>query len=178
MSAVFAVLITGPPGAGKTSVLTALVDALSDADIAHAAIEIEMLEWAHPGLTDAQRTRHVRTMCELYRDAGHHLLLIAQTVETDDDLATLLDAVGAEKHLLVRLEAQPATLIQRIIEREPESWSGLPWLIDHAQQLAVTMPALRGVNLVLSTEGQQPEAVAGRIRTARPAQLLTATPQA
>ena len=176
MSAVLAVLITGPPGVGKTSVLTALVDALSDADIAHAAIEIEMLEWAHPGLTDAQRMRHVSTMCALYRDAGHRLLLIAQTIETDDDLAMLLDAIGAEEHVLVRLEAQPATLVERIIEREPESWSGLSWLVDHAQELAVTMPALRGVDLVLSTEGQQPEAVAERIRAARPAQLLTARP--
>ena len=39
----FAVVITGPPGAGKTSVLTALVDALSDDHIAHAAVEVEML---------------------------------------------------------------------------------------------------------------------------------------
>jgi GTPase SAR1 family protein len=34
---VLAVVITGPPGAGKTSVMTALVDALSDDDIAHAS---------------------------------------------------------------------------------------------------------------------------------------------
>jgi Ni2+-binding GTPase involved in maturation of urease and hydrogenase len=46
---VFAVVITGPPGAGKTSVLSALVDALSDDDIAHAAVEVEMLVWTHPG---------------------------------------------------------------------------------------------------------------------------------
>jgi Ni2+-binding GTPase involved in maturation of urease and hydrogenase len=39
---VFAVLIAGPPGAGKTSVPTALVDALSDDDVAHAAVEVEM----------------------------------------------------------------------------------------------------------------------------------------
>ena len=44
----FAVVITGPPGAGKTSVLSALVDALSDDDIAHAAVEVEMLVWTHP----------------------------------------------------------------------------------------------------------------------------------
>ena len=48
LSRVFAVVITGPPGAGKTSVLSALVDALSDDDIAHAAIEVEMLVWTHP----------------------------------------------------------------------------------------------------------------------------------
>lgn len=164
-------LITGPPGAGKTSVVTALVDALSDDDIAHAGIEVEMLEWAHPALTDEQWTRHLGTMCELYRDAGHHLVLIAQTIETDDDLSKLLDAVGADEHFVVRLHAPPTTLVQRIIAREPASWSGLPGLVEHAQELAVSMPALRGIDLVLSTEGEQPEAVAERIRTARPDQL-------
>jgi GNAT superfamily N-acetyltransferase len=49
---VFAVVITGPPGAGKTSVLTALVDALTDEDVAHAAIELETLAWTHPALSD------------------------------------------------------------------------------------------------------------------------------
>ena len=61
----FAVLITGPPGAGKTSVLTALVDVLSDDDIAHAAVEMAL--WTHPALTDEQRARQLRSACELYR---------------------------------------------------------------------------------------------------------------
>jgi len=174
---VFAVLITGPPGAGKSSVLEALVDALSDADIAHAAIEVEMLEWAHPALTDEQWTRHVQTMCELYREAGHRLVLIAQTIETDDDRVALLDAVGAQEHMLVRLEAQPATLVARIIHRERASWSGLPGLVEHAQELAVSMTALRGVDLVLRTEGEDPEGVAERIRDACPDQLVTLAPR-
>jgi hypothetical protein len=73
----------------------------------------------------------------------------------------------------VRLEAPHATLAQRIIDREPASWSGLPGLVEHAQQLAVSMPALRGVDLVLSTEGQHAEAAAERIRAARPDELGT-----
>lgn len=167
----FAVLLTGPPGAGKTSVLTALVDALSDDDVPHAAVEVEMLVWSHPALSDEQRVRHVMATCAFYRDAGHRLLLVAETLETEDDLAQLLDAVGADEHFLVRLEARPATLVERIIEREPEGWSGLSELVKHTQELAVSMPALRGVDLVLSTEGQRPEAVAERIRAACPDQL-------
>lgn len=168
---VLAVLITGPPGAGKTSVLTALVDVLSDDDVQHAAIEVEMLEWAHPALSDEQSMRHVKTMCTLYREAGHSLLLVAQTVETDRDLARLLDALGVDEYFLVRLEAQPATLVERIIEREPEGWSGLSELVEHSQELAASMPALQGVHLVLSTEGRRAEAVAELIRAARPDQL-------
>ena len=75
-----------------------------------------------------------------------------------------MQAVGADEYLLVRLEARPATLVERIIDREPESWSGLPGLVAHARQLAASMPALRDVDLVVSTEGQRPETVAQRIR--------------
>jgi GTPase SAR1 family protein len=176
LSGVFTVVITGPPGAGKSSVLTALVDALSDDDIAHAAVEVETLVWTHPALTEEQRARHVRLACELYREAGHGLLLVAQTLESDADVAELLDAVGADAVFLVRLEARPATLAERIVAREPPSWSGLPGLVEHTQELAATMPGLAGVDLVLSTEGQRAEDVAARIRAACPEQLAASPP--
>ncbi|UGS36474.1 AAA family ATPase [Capillimicrobium parvum] len=162
------VVITGPPGAGKSAVLTALSDALSDHDIAHAAVEVESVVWTHPALSDEQWLRHVRVHCELLRDAGHRLLLLAQTLETDDDVAGLLAAVGADQVFLARLEANPATLAARITEREPASWSGLQALVQHAQALATSMPDLAGVDLVLSTDGQRPEAVAERILAAVP----------
>ena len=121
-------MLTGPPGAGKTSVLTALVDALSDDDIAHAAVEVETLVWTHPALTDEQRARHIRAACDLHREAGLDCCS-SQTLETDADAAALLVAVGADDVLMVRLEAEPATLVERIIEREPASWSGLAGLV-------------------------------------------------
>jgi ATPase subunit of ABC transporter with duplicated ATPase domains len=168
---VFAVVITGPPGAGKTSVLTALADALSDDDIAHAAVEVEMLVWTHPALTDEQWARQLRVACELYREAGHQLLLVAQTLENEADVNELLDAVGADEVFRARLEAGPASLAERIIEREPAGWSGLSGLVEHAQELAATMPGLPGFDLVLSTEGERAEDVAARIRAARPDRL-------
>jgi broad-specificity NMP kinase len=168
---VFAVVLTGPPGAGKTAVLTALSDALSDDDIPHAAVEVEGLVRTHPALGDEQRRRHVQTACALYRESGHRLLLVAETIETNDDLAALRSAVGADEYLVVRLEAQPATLVERIIEREPPGWSGLAALVEHAQKLALSMPALDGVDLVANTDGQRAEDLAARIRAACPGQL-------
>ncbi len=135
-----AVVITGPAGAGKTAVPTALADALSDDDVAHAAIEVEALVWAHPALPDEQWTRHVELTCELYRQGGYDLLLVAQTLETDDDVAQLLAPIGAEEVLVVRLQARPEALVDRIVAREPASWSGLRALVDHAQELAASIP--------------------------------------
>ena len=148
--------------------LTALVDALTDDEVAHAAIELETLAWTHPALDDVAWSDHVRATCALYRRAGHQLLLVAETLETDDDLDRLLDAVGADERFLVRLEAPAATLVERLIEREPGNWSGLAGLVEHTQELAVTMPSLRGVDLVISTEAWRPEEAAARIRAALP----------
>jgi hypothetical protein len=84
-----------------------------------------------------------------------------------DDVAGLLTAVGAEDVFVVWVAARPATLVERIIEREPTSWSGLPALVEHAQALARSMPGVAGVDLVLN-DGQRPEEVADPIRAAFP----------
>jgi predicted kinase len=153
------ILVTGPPGAGKTTVLTALVDALSDDDIPHAAAEVEALAWTHPALPDARRLAHVRTVC-----AGHALVLLADTVETPAELAALIEATGAEEAFVVRLEAPPDTLAARIAAREPDSWSGTEALVAHARAMA----RVPGADLYLSTEGARAEDIAARIReTAR-----------
>ena len=164
----FAVVITGPPGAGKTAVLTGLANALSDDDVQHAAIESEALRWAHPGLDDRQEMRHLRAMCALYRDAGYRLLLIGQTIESDESLAELIAAIGPDESFVVRLEADPRTLVERIVEREPKGWSGLDGLIEHTQELAARAPGPGTINLVVSTDGQLAETVASRIRGALP----------
>ena len=66
----FALVLTGPPGAGKTSVLEALSDLLVDDDVAHASVETEALTATHPALDDAQWLAHIRSACRLHRDQG------------------------------------------------------------------------------------------------------------
>lgn len=165
---VFVLVLTGPPGVGKTSVLTALVDALSDDDVAHAAIEVEALRWAHPALGREREMLHLEALSTMYREAGYDLLLLARTVETDQELLRLLEAASADERFVVRLEARPATLVDRIVAREPEAWTGLPELVEHAQRLAVSMRDLNGIDLVLTTEGRRAESVAASIRETLP----------
>lgn len=166
-------VLTGRPGAGKTSVLTALSDTLSDADVPHAALEVEALRWTHPPLSLEEEMRHLRTVCGLLRDSGHRVLIIARTIEDDAEMAAVLRAINpdTDSYLVARLEAPPATLVARILAREPASWSGLEGLVSHARELAVNMPGLSGVGLVYSTEGTRAEDVADRIIARCPDQL-------
>ena len=109
----------------------------------------------------------MRAACARYRDAGHRLLLVAETLETDEDAARLLGAVGADEHALVRLEARPATLAERIVAREPAGWSRASRSSSITRgSSSITIRALQGVDLVVSTEGERAEAVAERIRDA------------
>jgi DNA polymerase III delta prime subunit len=171
---VFALLMVGPPGAGKTSVLEALSDALVIEDVRHALIETEALTSAHPALNGEQWVQPIAAVCALYRRFGYRLLLVAVTVETAADLRGVVEAVGADEHVVVRLEAEPATLRRRVIEREPSGWSGLDDLVGATTRMAPLIAGLDGVALTLSTEGQRPEAVAERIRAAFPGPLRTA----
>ena len=164
----FALVLTGPPGSGKTSVLEALSDQLVVDDVRHAAVETEALTSAHPPLDDDEWFAPVQAVCRLYRHFGYPLLLIAATVEGNEDLRRLLAAVGADQHAVVRLAARPETLRRRIVEREPEGWSGLEELTTAAARLSAVMAELDGVALALSTEAERPPAVAERVRDAFP----------
>ena len=171
----FALLLTGPPGAGKTEVLTALSDLLVADDIRHASIEVEALTSTHPALDEDQWTAPVRAVCSLYRQFGYELLLVSATVEGQLDLDAALAAIDADRHVVVRLEADPVTLRTRIVEREPDGWPGLGELLAAAERLAPVIAGLDGIALALSTEGEQPEAVAHRIRGAFPDTLRRAS---
>ena len=164
----FAVLITGPPGAGKTAAMTALCDALAGDQVPHAGADADEVAWAYPFPDLAGRCAHLRAWRESHARAGATLLVVAEVVESDAHLADVLAALGADDHLLVRLEAEPATLRERIIAREPDGWFALEHLLSEMEQLHVSMPALEGVHLVLDTERLTTAQVTEAIRAVLP----------
>ena len=167
----FAVVVTGPPGAGKTACLIALADALIDDGIAHAAIDVDEVAWSYPYPTNEERCALLAATWEAHRRAGHELLLFADVVESSDHLAQLLDAVGADDHLLVRLQVPPAMARQRILAREPTDWSGLDYLLEQSGVWAAALDELGGVHLTVDTARMSPNEIAKRIRAERPDRL-------
>lgn len=163
----FAVLVTGPPGSGKTVTLTALLDALAEDWIPHAGVDVDEVAWAFPFPSLARRCEHLRAWRDSHARAGAALLVVAEAIESRAHLAEVLAALGADDHLLVRLEANPATLRERVVAREPDGWFGLEHLLGETERLQATMPSLDGVHLVLDSERLTVPEITEAIRAAR-----------
>ena len=148
-----AVLLTGAPGSGKSSVLEKLATLLEADGLAFGALESEQLGWGSPWLHGEPWLTQLRAVLELQRGAGRRMFLIAATTETSADLAAVVDALGVDRVATVLLSAAPEVVAARIEAREPDSWPGKAALVEHARALATSMADLDGIDVRISTEG-------------------------
>jgi broad-specificity NMP kinase len=161
-----AVVITGPPGAGKSSLATEVHDQLGDEGVANALIEVDELERAYPPLPADRVLAHVAALSSSYREAGHDLLFVTATIEDPEYGDKLFAAIGADARIVVVLTATPAALEQRIRAREPPTWSGLEALVASSARLASEVTRAARADLVLDTEALSVRACAERVRAA------------
>ncbi|KAA0274977.1 MAG: hypothetical protein EDQ89_01165 [Acidobacteria bacterium] len=160
----FAVVITGPPGAGKSEVAACLHDILGDEGLDASLVEVDALERSCPALERERSIAHLRMLATSYREVGSALLLVTAAIEDDAHRRAVLDAAAADGHMLVLLHADPETMRERLLSREPTGWSGLPELLNASRRLAGTMPALEGIDAMIATQGRQPADVAAELR--------------
>jgi chloramphenicol 3-O-phosphotransferase len=153
MRRMFAVIITGAPGAGKSSALTALTDMLGDDEVPHVTVELDDLARGWPWRRPPAAYESLAAFVAVQRT---ELLLTSATITSAAELAGFLASVGCQDHLLVRLHARPETLRRRIRERETVPWSGLEALIGRTEALQEQIAALPGVHLSLDSEHATP----------------------
>jgi chloramphenicol 3-O-phosphotransferase len=161
-----AIVITGAPGSGKSSVAQAFTTLLDNAGVAHGAIESEQLAWGTPWLPDAAVHEQLAAVVRLQRGYGRRLFVVVATTETQQDLEALLAAIGASRSLVVALRAPGAVCAARVLAREPERWAGREALAEHARELAEVIPGLPGVDLVLDTDARSADDVAAELYAA------------
>jgi chloramphenicol 3-O-phosphotransferase len=160
---VSALILTGAPGAGKTSVLEALATLHDIEAFEHGAIEAEQLSLGRPLLPASSWVPQLEAVLSLQREAGRRRFLISATVETAEDLAAVRAAAAAKLLLVVCLSASSETVAARIDAREPDRWPGKAPLIARARQLASSTPHLPGTDQIIDTEQRAAEDVAAEI---------------
>src|SRR5664280_3352296 len=162
-SMVRAVVLTGAPGSGKSSVLDALTTRLEIEGVAHGAIESEQLARGFPLLAGEHWIGQLAAVLEVQRQAGRSLFLIVATTETGEELSGVLAAACADRSLVVRLTAPAEVVAARLESREPDRWPGKRGLIEHARTLAAAIPRLGGIDLTIDTSERDAEDVAREV---------------
>ena len=158
-----ALILTGAPGSGKSSVLDALSTLLEIDQTAFGALESKELGRGWPWLSTADWLSQLAAVIALQPDAGRDLFLVAATTETQLQLQGVIDALAVDRVLVICLKAPPEVVAERITRREPDAWPGKDPLIAHAHELADSIPAINGVDAVVDTDGRAATDVAADV---------------
>lgn len=158
-----AMILTGAPGAGKSSVLDELCTRLEINDVRFGAIETEQFARGWPWLTSREWIPQLAAVISAQRKAGRDTFLVVATTETEAELQAVIEALGDAQVLVICLSVPSDLAARRVSEREPDSWPGKPALIEHARKLAREIPSLPSVDVVLGTAERRAVDVAAEV---------------
>jgi len=159
-------VVTGPPGVGKTTVAAEVSEQLDEAGVAHAFVDVDSLRWCYP------RPAHDRFRIGLamqnlaavwvnFQAAGATSLILADGVESREQLARYQAAVPGAEALVVRLHTPQAALAERL--RQREVGSGLERHLRRAAEVAEVMERNRVEDVLVENDGRPVAAIAREV---------------
>lgn len=153
-------LITGPPGVGKSSAAERVSDLFAQAGVDHAVVDLDELDRSTAAGPDLHFANLGAVWCN-YAAAGVPRLLIARTIDSRADLDLFRAAVPGACISVCRLRAAPATVVERVARREP------PLMREQLKALALSyadrMEREELGDYVVDSEGRSLEEVAAEV---------------
>jgi hypothetical protein len=156
-------IVCGPAGVGKTTVVNEVAEQLKRAGLDHAVLDTDALDqvhpWPPPGLAPYELSRrNLEAVWRNLEDIGHRRLVLAGVfVDVASEVAWIADVVRPDRITVVRLRADERELELRVRRREIGS------LAD--DQLRRTLVQARAIDdhspaITIDTTAQTVEAVA------------------
>jgi hypothetical protein len=138
-----ALVLSGPPGVGKTTVGWRVFDRCIDLGLDPAFVDLDLLGAAWPPPDDDPhharlKATNLAAVWSNYREAGSRQLIIAGVVENHEERLQLEDATGGPV-TVCRLTAPDTELAHRIRHRGREDESSLLPLITRAAELSTQL---------------------------------------
>ncbi len=165
-------VVNGTMGAGKTEIMTAAFDLLSEAGAHVAAIDVDWLCQASPApaadrFNESLAFANLAAVAPIYRARGIGLFLLARPIEDPAGREAYASAfaagvAGPGQVAVVRLEASEETRQARLREREPE---GLyeSFARDRTGELAASIEAAGVDDAVVDNDGRDRDEVAREV---------------
>jgi broad-specificity NMP kinase len=138
-----ALVISGAPGVGKTTVGWRVFDRCTDLGQDPAFADLDLLGAAWPAPDDDPhqsrlKATNLAAVWSNYRQAGSRRLIVAGVVETLGERQQLVEATGGPV-IICRLDAPDTELAQRIHGRGREVGADLSNLVARASQLSAQL---------------------------------------
>jgi chloramphenicol 3-O-phosphotransferase len=161
-------LVTGPVGAGKTTIAGEVSALLNHAGVPHAVVDMDALRWCYPSPPDdpyneALARRNLAAIWPNFRAAGAGRLVLAEVLESPEGLGAYGAAIPGAEIVVVRLRASVPTLAARVTRRE--TGSGRDWHLARAAELAVQLERDGIGDVVVDTDGRSVGDVAREVLT-------------
>lgn len=152
------ILVTGPVGVGKTTLIDEMSGLLRAAGVPHATVDFDQLTACYPRSPedDVWGTQlglaNLAALWRNYSALGATRLLVARVIEDRMELDGFRAAVPGAEIVVVRLRAPVATLRERL--RQRGTGLGMQWHLDRAGELAASMDRSSVEDLLVETEGR------------------------
>jgi chloramphenicol 3-O-phosphotransferase len=159
-------LVTGPPGVGKTSVASELSELLDKAGVPYAFVDVDSLRWCYPRRADDPfrvqlAMQNLAAIWPNFAATGAAYLVLVDVIESRAELSRIRAAVPGADVCVVRLRATVETLVTRVQHREPGLASDRH--LQRAHELALRMDGNPVEDILVETDGRTIPAIANQI---------------
>lgn len=162
-----ALVLSGPPGVGKTSVGWRVFDRCTDAGDDPAFVDVDMLGAAWPAPEDDPyqtrlRARNLAAVWANYQAVGSRRLIMADVVESWSDRDRLMASVGMPV-IVCTLLASSAALESRIRGRGRDHGPGMDKLIQRAGMLSSQLATAGVAEFAVETDRRSVDDIADEV---------------